>query len=164
MALADCHQPLSRKRMNLRNATEKDVSRISEIYLAARKHILSYAPLAHTDEQVRAWVRDSLVPAGGVTVAESEEGVLGFLAVSREGAHGWIDQLYLDSSAMGLGFGGRLMERAKQSLGAPIRLYTFQQNVDARRFYERHGFCVIAHSDGSTNEEKTPDFLMEWTG
>ncbi len=97
-------------------------------------------------------------------MAESGEGILGFLAVSREGTHGWIDQLYIDSSAVGLGIGSKLMERAKQILSAPIRLYTFQQNVDARRFYERHGFCVIACSDGSTNEEKTPDMLMEWAG
>jgi len=96
-------------------------------------------------------------------VVESEAGILGFLAVSRDGAHGWIDQLYLDLSAVGLGLGSNLIERAKQFLGSPIRLYTFQQNVDARRFYERHGFRAIAFSDGSTNEEKTPDVLMEWT-
>ena len=40
-----------------------------------------------------------------------------------------------------------------------MRLYAFQQNEAARRFYERHGFVAIAFGDGSTNEERCPDVL-----
>ena len=57
------------------------------------------------------------------------------------------------------GIGTALLERAKTGLGSPIRLYTFPASVGARRFYDRHGFRVIALSDGSDNEERCPDVL-----
>jgi ribosomal protein S18 acetylase RimI-like enzyme len=43
---------------------------------------------------------------------------------------------------------------------SPIRLYTFQQNQVAARFYERQGFKVIQYSDGSENEENALTFWM----
>jgi ribosomal protein S18 acetylase RimI-like enzyme len=48
------------------------------------------------------------------------------------------------------------------NLTSPIRLYTFQENDGARRFYERHGFRAIEFGDGSNNEENCPDVLYEW--
>jgi ribosomal protein S18 acetylase RimI-like enzyme len=56
------------------------------------------------------------------------------------------------------------VERAKAELGAPIRLYAFQENAPTRQFYERHGFKAIAFGDGSENEENCPDVLYEWAG
>jgi ribosomal protein S18 acetylase RimI-like enzyme len=87
---------------------------------------------------------------------------IGFLAVSRGEFYGWIDHLYLDPSTVGLGIGSSLLTEAKTQLTGPIRLYTFQANEGARRFYRRHGFREIELSDGASNEEKTPDVLMEW--
>ncbi len=46
-------------------------------------------------------------------------------------------------------------------LHKPIRLYTFQQNEGARRFYERHGYKTIEFTDGQGNEENCPDVLYE---
>jgi hypothetical protein len=47
------------------------------------------------------------------------------------------------------------------TLAPPIRLYTFQANAGARRFYERHGFVPIEFTDGQANEERCPDVLYE---
>lgn len=44
---------------------------------------------------------------------------------------------------------------------APLRLYTFQANHGAMRFYERHDFLAIAFTDGQANEERCPDVLYE---
>ena len=85
------------------------------------------------------------------------------MALSREEGIGWIDHLYLDPSAVGQGIGSLLVEQAKRQVGSPIRLYVFQENTGARRFYERHGFRPIAFGDGSENEENCPDALYEWT-
>jgi ribosomal protein S18 acetylase RimI-like enzyme len=46
-------------------------------------------------------------------------------------------------------------------LALPVRLCTFQANVRARSFYERHGFKAIAFGDGNSNEERCPDVLYE---
>jgi hypothetical protein len=47
-------------------------------------------------------------------------------------------------------------------LPSGFRLWVFLQNVPARRFYERHGLRLVEETDGSRNEERTPDALYEW--
>ena len=42
-----------------------------------------------------------------------------------------------------------------------LRLYTFQCNVGARRFYERAGFAAVEFGNGSNNEESEPDIRYE---
>ena len=81
---------------------------------------------------------------------------------SKEDGVGWIDHLYLHPSAVGKGIGTQLLNRAKEQLGSPIHLYTFQENVGSRRFYEPNGFSPIDYSNGATNEEKCPDVLYEF--
>ena len=110
----------------------------------------------------RVWIAGVLIPAGGVSVAVQGNEIVGMMALARDEGVGWIDQMYLHPEAVGRGLGSQLLERAKQQLDAPIRLYTFQANELARRFYERHGFIARAYSDGSENEERCPDVLYEW--
>ena len=148
-----------------RPATGVDAEQVASVLLASRKAFVAFAPLAHTDDEVRAWVANVLIPRGGVSVADaggSNKGVVGMMAVSQRDGVAWIDQLYLHPSVVGRGIGTRFIELARESLTSPIRLYTFQENAGARRFYERHGFRAIAFSDGSDNEEHCPDVLYEW--
>jgi GNAT superfamily N-acetyltransferase len=89
---------------------------------------------------------------------------IGMMALARREAMGWIDHLYLAPEVVGQGIGSAFVAQAKERLGAPVRLYTFQANQGARRFYERHGFRAIQFGDGSQNEERCPDVLYEWRG
>ena len=151
--------------VTLRPATDTDAEQVASVLLASRKQFVAFAPMAHRDDEVRAWVANLLIPGGGVSVAvagSSNEGIVGMMAVSHQDGVGWIDQLYLHPSWVGRGIGTRLLDLAKESLGSPIRLYTFQENAGARRFYERHGFRPIAFGDGAENEERCPDVLYEW--
>ena len=148
--------------VHFRIATSADVEAVADVYLASRKAFVRYAPLVHSDALVREWIRLYLIPTGRVTVAERNGEILGLLALSHDEFTGWIDQLYLRPDMTGHGIGGQLVERAKAELGSPICLYTFQANHAAIRFYERHGFRPIRYGDGSDNEEKAPDVLMEW--
>ena len=151
--------------VTIRPATHVDAEQVASVYIASRKAFVAFAPLAHGDDDVRGWISNVLIPAGGVTVAVadgSREAVVGMMAVSQQDGVAWIDQLYLHPSAVGRGIGSRLIESAKHSFGSPIRLYTFQDNAGARRFYERHGFRAIKFSDGADNEERCPDILYEW--
>jgi GNAT superfamily N-acetyltransferase len=152
--------------VSFRSATQADSEQVAAIYLASRKAFLSYAPLAHSDDAIRRWIVDQLIPSGGVTVVVPDGPLakpLGMMALSTAENVGWIDQLYLRRSAVGKGLGARFVESAKAKLGSPIRLYTFQANNGARRFYEGHGFRVLEFGDGSGNEEGCPDVLYEWT-
>ncbi|MEP6836694.1 MAG: GNAT family N-acetyltransferase, partial [Bradyrhizobium sp.] len=86
--------------------------------------------------------------------AEAGGRLVGFIAVSGE----WVDQLYLDPASTGRGIGSRLLADATAAL--PVtKLYCFQSNSGARRFYERHGFRAEAFGDGTQNEEGLPDVL-----
>lgn len=146
-----------------RAATPSDADAVADVYLTSRQRFLPYAPLTHSDESVRQWTAVHLIPDTDVTVAVLEGKVVGLMALSRDDAAGWIDQLYLHPRAVGQGIGSQLLKQAKAKLGSPIRLYTFQANEGARRFYERHGFEAIEFGDGSQNEERCPDVLYEWS-
>lgn len=148
--------------MRYRTALIRDAEKVAEVYLASRKTYLSYAPLVHADDDVRQWIREVLIPTGSVTVALQEHKVVGMMATSIDDRGGaWIDHLYLHPSSVGQGAGSDLLQRALKTLPRPIRLYTFQMNAGARRFYERHGFIPIVLGDGSENEEGCPDVLYE---
>lgn len=145
-----------------RLATPTDAAHVADVYLASRKTFLPFAPLAHSDTEVRQWLAAVLIPSGRVTVARITDVTIGIIALSGDGQFDWIDQLYRHPSAVGHDIGTRLLERAKQELGPLIRLYTFQANAASRRFYERHGFRIVSFSDGRNNEEKCPDVLYEF--
>ena len=148
--------------LDLRAARSNDADAVADVYLRSRKELVACAPLVHSDETVREWIRRHLIPSGHTTVATLDGQVVGFLALSKGTDCGWIDHLYLLPAWVGRGIGTRLLEFARSELPPPIRLYTFQANQQARRFYERRGFQAVAFGDGSGNEEKCPDVLYEW--
>ncbi|MCG8346617.1 MAG: GNAT family N-acetyltransferase [Chloroflexales bacterium] len=148
----------------IRIATPADAPEVSRVYLASRHRFLPYAPLAHSDDEVRQWIATAVIPSGGVRVAVVAGKIVGMMALSDDGALRWIDHLYLHPSAVNQGLGAALLQIALRELPPPIRLYTFQANAAARRFYERHGFQAIAFGDGSGNEEHAPDVLYERRG
>ena len=75
---------------------------------------------------------------------------------------GWLEQLYVDPAHHNKGAGTELLERVMREHGQGFQLWTFQANAGARRFYERHGFVLVELTDGTLNEEKTPDARYEW--
>jgi GNAT superfamily N-acetyltransferase len=159
---------VSSSNLNLRRATDADADDIAEVYLRSRNELVACAPLVHSEESVREWIKHELLPGGDVTVASIDGIVVGFVAVSaarEKNGHAdcsWINQLYLLPKYVRRGIGTTLLNHAMNTLPPPIRLYTFQCNQIARQFYEHHGFKPIAYSDGSANEENSPDILYEW--
>jgi GNAT superfamily N-acetyltransferase len=119
----------------LRPATAIDAPRVSQLLIDTRAAFMPYAPAAHSDDEIRAWVAGVLVPSGGVTVAEMDDRVVAAMATVRSEAACWITQLAVDPALVGRGIGSLLLARASSDLTLPLRLYTFQANVGARRFY-----------------------------
>ena len=145
-----------------KKATPADAAVVAKIYLASRKAFVSFAPLVHSDASVYSWILEVLIPADGVFILEEDGLAVGMMSLSKKHGVGWIDQLYLMPAAVGHGIGTLLISEAKSILGSPIRLFTFQKNFGARRFYERHAFQIVEFTDGSSNEEKCPDMIYEW--
>jgi ribosomal protein S18 acetylase RimI-like enzyme len=147
----------------LRTAALADAPAIADVYLASRTTYLAYAPLAHSNADIRVWIETKLIPGKSVTVAEDGGEVVGFVATATDGPQLWLEQLYVRPDSVGLGLGRKLLEHALAGVTQPVRLYTFQANVGARRFYERYGFKAVQFTDGQSNEEKCPDVLYERT-
>jgi GNAT superfamily N-acetyltransferase len=145
----------------LRAATSTDATAVATVLVLSRRAFLPYAPSVHAEAAVHEWVATNLIPGGGVTVWHEQGDVVALVAVSRQPHCGWIDQLYVLPGFERRGFGSRLLQHAHGQLQRPVRLYAFQQNHGARRFYERHGYRAIAFTDGRDNEERCPDVLYE---
>jgi GNAT superfamily N-acetyltransferase len=144
-----------------------EAMQVSEVMLASRRAFLPYAVSPHPDAETRAWVRDVLFSSEEVFVAVTDGVVVGMMSIQRapvgEPAVDWLNQMYVLPEHVGQGTGSALLEVALKSMRHSIRLFTFQQNAGARRFYERHGFKAIAYSDGRDNDEQCPDVLYELT-
>ena len=147
--------------ISLRTATEEDASAVADVLIESRLAFLPFAPSAHPMHSVRKWVAERLIPSQRVHVAEQSGKVIAVLATSEDEAYSWIDQLYVLPGHVGLGVGSLLLQHAHANLRRPIRLYTFQANSGARRFYERFGYRALDFTDGLSNEERCPDVLYE---
>jgi GNAT superfamily N-acetyltransferase len=70
--------------------------------------------------------------------------------------------LYVHPDLQGRGIGDALLTRAKELRPDGFRLWVFQRNTNARRFYEHRGLRLVELTDGEGNEEREPDALYEW--
>lgn len=146
--------------MRIRRATPHDAAAVADVFLRSF-HATYTFPLAHSDDEVRGWVRDRLVPQMETWVAVDDaapERTLGFATVEP----GWLEQLYVDPDRLGEGIGRLLLDKAKERQPEGLLLWTFQVNDRARRFYERNGFEVVRYGDESNNEERQPDVQYRW--
>jgi GNAT superfamily N-acetyltransferase len=144
----------------IRRAEQRDAPAVAQVYIASRRGAVRYLPSIHTDEDMRAWIANYLVPNLEVWVAELDGTIVAMMALE----HDYLDQLYVAPANQRRGVGDLLLAKAKERSPQRLRLYTFQRNAPARRFYERRGFVAIELSDGARNEEREPDVLYECIG
>lgn len=149
----------------LRPVRINDAGDCAEVYLRSRAFAMPEVPVVHDMGEVRRWMADDVIGHRDITVAELDGTIVGLLVLDGgAGGPGWIEQLYLDPAWIGRGLGDRMMEVAKQRHPAGLRLWTFQVNERAQRFYEHHGFVAAERTDGAGNEERSPDIRYEWSG
>lgn len=141
----------------IRPARAADAEAIAEVWLAAFRETYAFPP-AHTDAEVRSWVRTGLLPATDTWVAAVGDRVVAFMSLRGR----TVEQLYVRRPWTRHRIGSRLLSVAKERRPSGLELWTFQINAGARRFYERHGFVVVEMTDGSANEEHQPDVRYAW--
>ncbi|MFD0023158.1 GNAT family N-acetyltransferase [Streptomyces sp. NPDC058382] len=142
----------------IRRAVDSDAGAVAEVWLRSFAAALPGVRRAHTDDQVRSWFREVVVPGEETWVATVDGSVVALMVLDDEE----LDQLYIDPVWQGQGIGGRLVDLAKQRRPGGLALWTFQVNKPARRFYQRHGFVAAESTDGERNEEREPDVRYEW--
>jgi GNAT superfamily N-acetyltransferase len=140
----------------IRQARPRDVGAIAELYERSFG-TLHFLPTLHTLEEHHAWF-GQVVAQREVWVSEEEGVIHGFIALGDA----TVDYLYVEPEMTRRGIGSSLLDHAKERRPSGFSLWTFQQNEEARRFYERHGLRMIRLTDGEDNEEKTPAALYAW--
>jgi GNAT superfamily N-acetyltransferase len=144
----------------LRRARPSDATAVATLHLAARRRAMPYLPELRSDDEVRVWTRETLLPKAEVWIAEIAGEPVGYLALVDD----ILDHLYVAPDHQGRGVGSMLLAKAKALRPAGLQLYAFQRNRRARDFYEARGFAPVRFSDGGGNEEREPDVLYEWPG
>ena len=147
--------------VNLRRADPADAVAVAEVWLRARRAAVPVVPSpVHPDDEVRRYFATVLVPTKETWLAEADGAAIAVLVLDDEE----VDQLYVTPDWQRRGVGSRLVRLAQARRPEGLALWTFQANVAARRFYERHGFVAVAWTDGSANEEHAPDVRYVWDG
>lgn len=144
-------------RFALRPAGLSDMPVVARLNRHVRSVCLPYLPNLHTPEEDLAFFQERVFPASEVWLAEAGAELIGFAGARLD----WLDHLYVDPAWHGQGVGSALLSAVRRSRTA-LNLWTFQNNAQARRFYERQGFRLIATTDGSGNEERCPDAHYRW--
>ena len=145
--------------VRVRPGRPEESGQIAEVWLRARAAAVpAIPPPVHTEEEVRRWFAEIVLPEREVWVAEDGGAIVGVLVLEDD----WMDQLYVAPGRTRRGIGGQLMAVAKQERPSGLRLWTFETNIGARRFYERHGFSATGSTAGD-NEEGAPDVRYEWS-
>ena len=114
-------------------------------------------PVLHTPADDLVFYSSVVFPRCEIWMTEQSGVATGFIAWRD----GWIDHLYIHPDHQRRGFGSLLLAVAQASADS-LRLWTFQCNTGARRFYEGHGFQIEQETDGAANDERQPDILYLW--
>lgn len=136
-------------------AIDKDAAEISQIledWAASNCEI----PLVHNVEE-RADYGRWLLEHTSVTMIHNSCGVVGFLALEKH----IIQALYIKKDFQGFGFGQAAIKFAQKQF-KELRLWVFQSNIGAQKFYQRLGFQIVEKSDGEDNDYRLPDIFYCW--
>jgi GNAT superfamily N-acetyltransferase len=139
----------------IRRATPADADDVGRVFVAARDE-MAYLPRIPDEDRPKlgGW----FVARDSIWVEERDGRVVGFAGLNE----GEVTHLYVEPGAQGGGIGTALLDHVKAQSAGELRLWVFQLNDGARRFYERHGFRLARLTDGAENMEREPDALYEW--
>lgn len=130
---------------------------IANLFRMSRQYFLPYLPDLHSASEDLEYFRNEVSVSNQIYLAKQNDELIGFIAFSSD----MVSHLYLLPGFEGKGIGKALLEKAKEN-SVELKLWVFQRNDRAVQFYQSNGFKVVKKTDGSSNEEKEPDFLMQW--
>ena len=114
-------------------------------------------PEAHSFDDHVWFLDEILAPQNRTCLAVTEnDDVVGFMATDGN----FLKQLYIHPDYQCQGIGSTLLDLAKKISTGNLKLYTFEINLPAQKFYEKHDFEIVG--GGSDNEEQLPDLLYQW--
>src|SRR5436190_6585482 len=143
--------------LKVRPVVASDADAVADVFLAALAE-MTYLPELYTEQETRTFITEVLLPNNEVWVAIKDGDLVGFVGFGD----GSLRHLWVFPRSQGQGVGTALLSLAMERCPAGLQLSVYQQNVGARRLYERHGFHLIELRDGQDNEENEPDAVYVW--
>jgi ribosomal protein S18 acetylase RimI-like enzyme len=143
----------------VRQMTEGEVDAVIGLWHVTKRAAYPYLPL----EQKRSieddtwFFREHILPDCKLWVAERRGILAGFMALRGS----YIDRLYIHPDRQRQGAGTALMLKAMALSPNGLELHTHQQNIQARAFYEKHGFRAVRFGI-SPPPESAPDIEYHW--
>lgn len=144
----------------LRPATPDDLPGVAALYERVRAAAVpAMPPVVHDTQEIVDHVTGWDLAAREVWVAETDH-LVGFAVFTET----WLDGLYVDPAGQRSGVGAALLDLVRARRPDGFSLWVFVSNEPARAFYRKHGLVELEHTDGSANEERSPDLRMAWPG
>ena len=140
----------------IRRGAREDIGAVAALYERSFA-TLTFLPVLHSLEQHVSWF-SSVLERAELWLYEEEGAIVAFMFLGDS----VLEYLFLEPRVFRRGIGAAMLELAKQLRPSGFTLWTFQQNVNARAFYEQHGLETIQLTDGQGNEEKLPDVQYAW--
>lgn len=148
----------------LRRAESSDAAAVANTYAETRRaSVPAMPPPIHSENEDRAFFAGLIDGDAEVWLAETADDdpvAMAFLAIDGD----WVHSLYVRPGWSGQGVGTALLDLAKVLRPGGFALWVFESNGRAHRFYQRHGMVAVRRTDGSANEERSPDIHMMWPG
>ena len=141
--------------LTVTSARSLDAGALGDI-LAATNEQMPWLPRVHSGAEEIKYAGD-MIDAGWVRVARLEGRVVGFIARDATQVHA----LYVLPDLQHQGIGTALLHDAMAHC-KELRLWSYQANMAATRFYASRGFSELERTDGSTNDAQLPDIHFEW--
>ena len=92
-----------------------------------------------------------------VTILRYNSQFVGFLALEGN----IVQSLYIKAAFQRLGFGQAAINYAQEQYNE-LKLWVFQANTDAQKFYQKLGFEALDTTDGQDNDYGLPDIFYLW--
>jgi ribosomal protein S18 acetylase RimI-like enzyme len=142
--------------MQIIQGNENNLDVVLAIFEQARGQ-MTYLPQLHTHEETKNFILE-LLKSGSTFIAQ-EEAIMGFVTIEN----GWVEHLYVSPQYQDHGVGKKLLDKAKELSPGGLKLWVFEENSGAIRFYEREGFKLIKkrNKEEQDNEEGQPDRLYQ---
>ena len=92
-----------------------------------------------------------------VTILRYNSQFVGFLALEGN----IVQSLYIKAAFQRLGFGQAAINYAQEQYNE-LKLWVFQANTDAQKFYQKLGFEALETTNGQDNDYGLPDIFYLW--
>lgn len=143
---------------SIRPMSPHESDEVAAVWYRSGREAYSYLPGWQTmTPELAVEVFREIAARCEVVVIEHEGAIAGYLAQTGS----YVDRLYIDPRHQGLGLGTALLEHARRRSPHGLELHTHQQNVTARRLYERLGFVAVRFGI-SPPPESAPDVEYHW--